>query len=209
MTDKFSPPFSGQLLSRRKKLRRELLESGMDFTDKRIAILGGSTTHDVRDMLELFLLSHGIRCTFYESEYAQYWQDAMFPNPELEAFAPDVIYIHTSSRNITRWPLLSQSQAQVEELLEEEYGRFAGMWERLARVYACPVIQNNFEYPAWRLMGNREASDVHGRVNFVTRLNLKFAGYAQGSRDFYLNDINYLSARYGLEGWSDPFYWHM
>ena len=209
MTDKFSPPFSGQLLSRRKKLRRELLESGMEFTDKRIAILGGSTTHDVRDMLELFLLSHGIRCAFYESEYAQYWQDAMFPNPELEAFAPDVIYIHTSSRNITRWPLLSQSQAQVEELLEEEYGRFAGMWERLARVYACPVIQNNFEYPAWRLMGNREASDVHGRVNFVTRLNLKFAGYAQGSRDFYLNDINYLSARYGLEGWSDPFYWHM
>ena len=31
----------------------------------------------------------------------------------------------------------------------------------------------------WRLMGSRDATDVHGRVNFVTRLNLKFAEYAQ------------------------------
>lgn len=48
-----------------------------------------------------------------------------------------------------------------------------------------------------------------GRVNFVTRLNLKFAEYAQTHRGFYINDINWLSADYGLEMWSDPFYWHM
>lgn len=65
MQEKFTPPFSGELLSKRKKLRRELLESGADFIDKRIAILGGSTTHDIKDALELFLLHHGIRCTFY------------------------------------------------------------------------------------------------------------------------------------------------
>lgn len=207
--DLFTPPFSTELLTKRKRLRRELLESRGDFIDKRVAILGGSTTHDVRDMLELFLLHHGIRCTFYESEYAQFWQDAMFPNPELESFRPDIIYIHTSNRNVSRYPRLSDSPEAVDALLAEELGRFTAMWDRLAQLYGCPLIQNNFEYPYWRLQGNREASDIHGRVHFLTRLNLGFAQYAQEHKGFYLHDINYLSALYGLEQWSDPAYWHL
>ena len=207
--EKFIPPFSNDLLVKRKRLRRELLESGGDFIHKRVAILGGSTTHDVKDMLELFLLHHGIRCTFYESEYAQYWQDAMFPNPALEEFQPDVVYIHTTNRNISRWPLLTDPPEAVDALLEEELDRYRQMWDRLAQTYPCVIIQNNFEYPSWRLQGNREASDIHGRVNFLTRLNLAFAQYAQTHERFYLHDLNYLSASYGLERWSDPFCWHM
>ena len=68
--------FPPDLLTKRKKYRRELLESGKAFTDIHVAILGGSTTHDVKDALELLLLREGIRCEFYESEYGQYWQDA-------------------------------------------------------------------------------------------------------------------------------------
>ena len=207
--DLFTPPFSTELLTKRKRLRRTLLESRGDFIQKRVAILGGSTTHDVRDMLDLFLLRQGIRCTFYESEYAQFWQDAMFPNPELEAFQPDIIYIHTSNRNVSRYPQLSDSPEAVDALLEEELGRFTAMWDRLSQLYGCPLIQNNFEYPYWRLQGNREASDIHGRVHFLTRLNLGFAQYAQTHKGFYLHDINYLSALYGLEAWSDPAYWHL
>ena len=78
----FEPPFNSNLLIKRKKIRKVLLESNFDFIDKKIAILGGSTTHDIKDVLELFLLNNGIRPTFYESEYGQYWQEAMFPNPD-------------------------------------------------------------------------------------------------------------------------------
>ena len=87
--------------------------------------------------------------------------------------------------------------------------KFSGLWEHLRETYHCPIIQNNFEYPFFRLMGNKDASDMHGRVNFVTRLNCRFYEYAQGREDFYICDINYLSASYGLEKWSDPYYWHM
>jgi hypothetical protein len=48
-------------------------------------------------------------------------------------------------------------------------------------------------------MGNAEASFVNGKVNFITRLNLKFYEYAQTHSGFYINDINWLSASYGLE----------
>lgn len=201
--------FPPDLLTKRKKYRRELLESGKAFTDIHVAILGGSTTHDVKDALELLLLREGIRCEFYESEYGQYWQDAMFPNQELTAFKPDVIYIHTSLRNIPRFPLLSDSAGDVDKLFEETYNHFAVMWSKIRDTYGCPIVQNNFEYPFWRLLGNRDAADIHGRVYFVTHLNLKIAEYAQAHDNFYINDINYLSAAYGLEAWSDPFYWYM
>lgn len=202
-------PFdSQQVLRKRRAIRKELL-SGGNLMEKHIAILGGSTTHDVKDMLELFLLNQDIRPVFYESEYAQYWQDAMFPNEELQIFKPDVIYIHTSNRNITAYPEPADTVAEVDKLLEREYSRFTAMWDSLRKSYHCPVIQNNFEYPFYRILGNQDAADIHGRVNFITRLNLKFCEYAHAHEGFFIHDINYLSADYGLEKWSDPFFWYM
>lgn len=206
-------PFDGQvILRKRKTIRRELLNvpgNGAAFIEKHVAILGGSTTHDIKETLELFLLNQGIAPVFYESEYGQYWQDAMFENEQLLAFHPDVIYVHTSNRNIRRFPEPADTAEAVDALLKQEYDRFLAMWEALRSTYHCPIIQNNFEYPFYRLLGNRDAGDIHGRVNFITRLNLKFYEYAQLHQNFFIHDINYLAADYGLEKWSDPFFWHM
>ena len=43
----------------------------------------------------------------------------MFPNPELEKFSPDIIYICTSNRNITDYPQLTDSGEQVEQKLSD------------------------------------------------------------------------------------------
>lgn len=202
-------PFDAQMIMRRRKSIRRKLCAKEGFVEKHIAILGGSTTHDIKDMLELFLLNYGIRPVFYESEYAQYWQDAVFGNQELEDLKPDIIFIHTSSRNITEFPGLEDSPEQAAQLLERQFGHFVSMWDKLIDTYHCPVIQNNFEYPIYRLMGNQDAASIHGRVNFINRLNLEFAGYAQAHEQFFINDINYQSSLFGLEKWGDPFYWYM
>ncbi|MDR1536502.1 MAG: HAD-IIIC family phosphatase [Clostridiales bacterium] len=209
MRELLSYPFSDpeSILTKYKKIKRELMESQSRYDSKKIAILGGSTTKAVRDALELFLLDAGIQAEFYESEYGQYWQDGMFPNERLESFKPDIIYIHTSNRNIS-YPKLSDSEASVKELMESEAEKFVNFWDRLFKAYSCPLIQSNFEFPSYRLMGNREASDIHGSVNFISRLNMRFNEYAQSHPNFYINDINWLSADFGLERWSDPFCWH-
>ena len=76
------------LLRKKRRLRRELLAQNPHPLHKKIAILGGSTTNEVADQLGLFLLQYGIEAEFYQSEYGQYWQDAMFGTPELDAFRP-------------------------------------------------------------------------------------------------------------------------
>ncbi len=209
-------PFdSDYILKNAKKLRRLLLaednggQAGSGRLHKKIAVLGGSTTHDIIRILELFLLNQGIEPEFYESEYGQYFQDAMFGNAKLEKFRPDVIFIHTSNRNVSFYPKPGDGKEQVECLLEEQYRHFEAVWDRLADTYHCPVIQNNFEYPFFRLLGNQDASAVQGRIRFLTRLNERFYRYAEEHANFYINDMNYMASAYGLDEWADPFYWHM
>lgn len=203
-------PFDNEwILKKAKSIKKTLLSDGTDRIKKKIAVLGGSTTHDVIKILELFLLHYGIEPSFYESEYGQYWQDAMFDNPELVEFAPDLIYIHTTNRNIAEYPAVGDSREKTEQLLKDTYEHFRVMWEKLKETYGCVIIQNNFEFPYYRLLGNMDAVNSNGRVAFVNRLNALFAEYAAANESFYLQDIQYLSACYGLDKWGDSFYWHM
>ena len=198
-----------QLLRKKRRIRRELLAQNPHPLKKKVAILGGSTTNEVADQLGLFLLQYGIEAEFYQSEYAQYWQDAMFGTPELDAFHPDIIYIHTTWRNITDFPTTQSSADEIDSMLDAQYQHFLTMWQKLSQKFHCPIIQNNFDRPNYRLMGNRDIYDPHGRSNFISRLNQLFYQYAAQQEDFYINDIDYLSADYGLTAWGDAFYWHM
>ena len=204
-------PFDSELILQKKKsLRRRLLEdTSVKRIPKKIAILGGSTTSDIKKILELFLLNIGIEPTFYESEYAQYWQDVMFDNPELTDFAPDLIYIHTSTRNIHQFPTVRMQKDAITSLLEDTIRPFAQMWDKIAATYHCPIIQNNFEQPFYRLLGNKDVADAHGKLNFVNHLNERIYAYAENHDNFYIQDINYMASCYGLTKWADPYYWHM
>lgn len=203
-------PFDSEyILKKSKRIKKQLIEEGKATVKKKIAVLGGSTTHDIIRVLDIFLLNQGIEAEFYESEYAQYWQDIMFDNTELISFAPDLIFIHTSNRNITDYPAVGDSEEQVEALLTEQYKHFEVMWEKAAQTYHCPIIQNNFEYPFYRLFGNQDAVYLQGRISFLNRMNEKFYQYAREHTNFYINDISYMASAYGLDKWADPFYWHM
>lgn len=203
------PLDSSALIKKRKKIRRELLSDGTPRLKKKIAVLGGSTTSDVVSMLDIFLLDNGIQAQFYESEYARYWQDAVFSNDELDGFSPDLIYIHTTTRNILERVSPKMTAEECDMAVEREFDRFRQMWEKIDERFSCPVVQNNFELPSYRLMGNRDVWDKRGMTNLVCRLNMMFSEYAAEHGNFYINDINYISAAYGLDRWYSPSYWYM
>lgn len=206
----FDFPFSEKLLLRKKAaLRRQLLGSDVEWVSKKIAVLGGSTTDEVVDQLELFLLNYGIKPEFYQSEFGKYYEDAVFGNDKLDAFAPDIVYIHTNWRNIAGFPSVHDSEETVCEMLNSQYGKFESAWISIKKKFGCPVIQNNFDRPDCRLLGNRDIWDFRGQSNFVFRLNRLMYDYAESHDDFYVNDIDYIAACVGLDKWNSPFYWHM
>lgn len=203
------PLDSSYILKKKKSLKRIILENNQERLHKKIAVLGGSTTDDIISILELFLLDCGIECEFYKSEYNKFWEDAVFGNENLDKFSPDIIIFHTSTRNITEFPNPTMTAQQADELLNQQFSHFEQAYNSAKSRYNCPVIANNFELPSARFFGNLSAYDPRGTVNFVTRLNLMLYDYTQNHEGFYIHDINYLSAVYGLDRWSNPQFWHL
>lgn len=203
-------PFdSNEILLKKHEIKELLLKEQDNFICKNIAILGGSTVHDIKECLEIFLMSQGIKTNFYESVYGMYWEEAVFNSDKLKDFKPDIIYIHTSNRNISKFPQITDNKDDINLLINSEYSRFEIMWEKLKENYSCPIIQNNFEMLPYRIMGNKDVSDVHGRFYYINSINNKFYEYAQKNNNFYINDINYLSANFGLNKWHDEFAWYI
>lgn len=205
----FNYPIDTKYLLRKKKaIKQELLLKENDWIYKRIAVLGGTTTNELVEQLELFLLQYGIKSEFYQSEYGRYWQDAVFNNDELALFKPDIVYICTSWRNIN-FPDVDSAREDVDQILNSEFMRYREMWEKVECRYGCIIVQNNFDRPNYRLLGNRDVWDYRGRTNFVFRLNNMLYEYAQNKEHFYINDIDYLASQYGLEKWHSSVCWYM
>lgn len=197
-----------EIIRKKRKYKREYENDNKIYLKKRIAILGGSTTAEIKNILELYLLRNGIKPVFYESEYNKFYEDIMFENNKLENFQPDVIYIHTTNINISYYPHIKDSYEDVEEKFAEQLYIFKSIWSKIQEKYGCLIIQNNFELPYYRNLGNLEFSDFHGKTNFIMRLNNEFANYSQRNKNFYINDINYLSAKMGLDKWVDMSFWY-
>jgi len=201
-------PFDSLYILRKKRSLKRELSNQQGLIEKRIAILGGSTTAEVRDLIEVFLLNEGFRPSFYESEYNKFFEDLTFENKKLKDFQPDIIYLHTSFVNILSFPEMGESEQNIKDNVDREFSRYRGLWSQIESEFNCPVIQNNFELPRDRPMGNLDFSDVHGRTNFIMRLNHLFSEYARRNSNFHINDIFYLSSWVGLERWHDKTLWY-
>lgn len=200
-------PFDIHAIQQKKKKIKKLFLGRPANANCRIAILGGSTTAEIRDVLELFLLKEGINPVFYESDFNKYYEDIIFDNVTLQSFKPDVIYIHTTAANIEDYPQITDGKDEANHKFEKELNKFKSLWGKIKQIYNCLIIQNNFELPYHRSLGNLDFSDFHGRTHFTMKLNYAFAQYAEENTGFFINDINYLSSWFGLERWYDRQFW--
>ena len=194
------------ILRKKKSIKKELLLKG-NLVEKNIAIFGGSTTSEIKNILELFLLDNGIKPNFYESDYNKFYEDALFGNDILNNFNPDIVYIHTTNQNIIKYPELKYTETEINILLSNEIERYKLIWTSLSK-FDCAIIQNNFDYTIDRSLGNLDCYDIHGKTYFINQLNSEFSKVAREIKNLYINDINYLSSYLGLKSWFDKSLWH-
>jgi len=194
------------LLMRKKSLRRRLA-SREGLQPVRIAVLGGSTTSEVVSLLDLWLLESGFSPTFHQCEYGRFYIDAVHDSQQLIDFAPQVIYIHTSVADIREFAPLQVTEAGFHECVAHEFARFAAIWAALAEKIGCMVIQNNFEFPPFAILGNQDATSRGGHTRFVAELNREFAVAAGKTPKLLIQDVCSISARIGLDRWFDQKRW--
>ena len=119
------------------------------------------------------------------------------------AFAPDVVYLHTSYRSLQGLPPLQTTEEELAEHVKQELARWAQIWSSLGERIGCQVIQNNFEFPPLPVLGNLDATLPGGRTRFVMEMNREFARAAAGNPKLSIQDVCSISARVGLERWFD------
>ena len=195
----FEYPFTAkELFTQRKSLKRKFQANLEKSTEKlKIAVLGGSTTTDLIQVIELMFLNSGVAVEIFESEYNRFKEIALYDSEALSNFAPDVIYIHTTVKNL--------DFTHTPELVFAEYKE---IWGAIRSKTKAPIIQNNFEFLAERAFGNLESSNHSGKLNFINSVNAFFSQHARETASFYLNDINYLSSFFGIKKWFDSPYWN-
>jgi len=196
-----------EILRSRKRLRRQLLEN-RTLRPLRVAVLGGTTTNELVDLLELLLLADGFRPAFRQSEYNRFYEDATVDIGDLVDFKPDLVYLHTHFLNVSRYPSAGFTEADLQARVSDELERFTAIWESIEKNLHCPVIQNNFEHPPFPAMGNLDSTAPGGHTRFVNELNLAFAKCASADRRLLVHDLNSLSARMGHGRWFDWERWY-
>ncbi len=191
-----------ELLMKRRALRRRLAAKD-GLRPLRVAVLGGSTTNEVVDLLELLLLDEGFAPEFWQSEYGRFYVDAVHDTAALEAFGPELVYVHTSVGNVQGFAAMGATETEFEAAVANELRRFEEIWDSLERKLGCVVIQNNFEFPAVAILGNLDASLAGGHTRFVSELNREFGRAARQRAKLLVQDVCSLAARVGLEAWFD------
>ena len=177
--DLIALPFDDVLMKRRSLRRKLSAREGLQPV--RIAVLGGSTSSEVVDLLELWLLDSGFLPSFHQSEYGRFYVDAVHDAEALVQFKPDLVYVHTSVANIQRFAQVGASEAEFQEQVQAELKRFQEIWSSLDEKLGCVVIQNNFEFPPVAILGNLDVSVTGGQTRFISALNCEFAAAARAS----------------------------
>jgi FkbH-like protein len=195
-----------ELLLKRRSLRRTL-SAAEGLKEIRIAVLGGTTTNELVDLVEVLLLNEGFRPTFYQSDYGRYYEDAVLEPQTIAAFKPDIVYVHTCSLNIQGWPPVSCSEGDLPGYVEREMNRFRAIWRSLESNVGCQVIQNNFELPAEAILGNLDAVSAGGSSRFVAELNRAIAAEAAANPKLLMQDLHSIAARLGISRWFDAERW--
>ena len=195
------------LLQQRKRLRRQLLENPA-LRELRIAVLGGVTTNEMVDLLEVLLLAENFRPVFYQSEYNRYFEDAVLEPEKILAFKPDIVYVHTHWMNIQQAPAASATAAELQNALTAELARYQAIWTSIHTAIGCHIIQSNFETPPVGLLGNSDCVADGGRVRFVWELNLAFSKASSENRRLSIQDLNSLAASMGHAQWHDWTRWY-
>jgi FkbH-like protein len=172
----------------------------------KIAVLGNSTTHQLVDMIDLYLQAGRINAEFYESDYGTLHQEFLDSDSGMHRFRPDFILIVVSWRDLKERPSLSDGAAEVQQRVQAEVSNWSDLWRIARESLGAQVIQSNFTPPPWRVMGNLDSRHPAGFSRFIALLNAALAEAAP--TEVTLHDVEQLSAASGRWEWGDERFYH-
>jgi FkbH-like protein len=167
----------------------------------RLAIVGGPTTVQLRQIIEIFLAGEGLAAEIYEADFGLFRQEILTPSSALDQFQPEVLFIATGAREIARYPTVEMTEESVAQMAEAEVRDWLNLWDAANSKWNATVIQNNFELGPASVLGHYGLRHPAAREHYLERLNRLFADRAPAY--VILHDLRSLAAESGARSWFD------
>ena len=172
----------------------------------KVAVLGSVTTHQLIDLLDLYLQAGRIDAEFYEADYGTVHQEFLDPSSALHAFRPEYILIVPTWRDLQDKPRPNDEPKQLKLRIDTEVAAWTPLWRIAQEQLKAQVIQGNFTVPPWRVMGNLEARHPAAFSRYVSLVNFALADAAP--RGVTIHDVDQLAAAAGRWVWADERFYH-
>jgi FkbH-like protein len=187
-------------------MRKVAQKAGVHDRRAKIAVLGSFTTHQLVTLIELFLQAGRIGTLIYEADYGTIRQEILDPGSELYQFQPDFVVVATTWRDLVHRPDPGDDRAQTQRKVEAELADWALLWNTAHNRLDCQIIQNNFDVPPWRVLGNHESRHPSSFGRYVTLVNMGIQDVAPAF--VTIHDVDHLSANWGRWEWGDERFYH-
>jgi FkbH-like protein len=170
------------------------------FTHRvKVAMLTSYTSDFVLPLLEVDLMSSGIRSDIYKPHFNQFRQEILDPASNLYRTAPDITIVGLHLEDV--FPVFDANRTDVE-------GQLLDLCESIIRTY------RQFAPAKSRLFIQNWIAPLHSYdplvrtdlavTSFVDNLNRKLSALAQQAPNVHVIDYARLAQQCGLKQWTDP-----
>jgi FkbH-like protein len=184
------------------KYRSASLEYPEQPETLRIAVLGGPTTIQLVQLIEVFLWAEQIPARVYQCDYGLFRQEILTEGSGLDQFAPQIVFLANDCRDISRLPNLDDNKEDADRLVCEEMETWCQLWDIARSKWNSTVIQNSFVSVGYPALGHLATRIPASPEAFVSALNQRMSEMAPGHVVFH--DMRLLVCERGTRQWFDP-----
>jgi FkbH-like protein len=177
-----------------------------DFMRLQAALIGSATLQHLIPGIRVAGLRHNLIFDVQAGSYGQYRQEILLPGSFLHAFAPQIVLLSLTARDVAGTIPLNISAQEVENALGHAIAELRALWGAIRSSIKSAIIQQTFLDLSLPVFGSfdRQAPAAPSRI--VSRLNDLLAD-AANQDGVTLLDIAGQAGHDGMEAWFDIRRW--
>jgi FkbH-like protein len=178
------------------------------LTPFRLAILSSHTVDHLTPAIRVSGLQRRLALSVHVAPYGQYRQSLLADDPQLAAFAPQLILLALDARDTPIDLPFEASQAEVDAAVAARVNELRNLWRRARERFTAQVVQQTFIPVDPPLFGSFEALVPASPMAVIERLNSAIRS-AAAEEGVLLLDLAWQARGLNDEhGLADPVRWH-
>jgi FkbH-like protein len=167
---------------------------------QRIAVIGATTTDFLCRAIACAVVQEGVLPVLYQGPYGAWIQEVLNSSSALHAYAPNVVVIAPDWRDLVEDLPLTATHQQAAEVVLGKVRLIRQMWDTLAKVPNCRIIQHTLVPPAHRYCALAEQLAPGSILCQVQALNASLL--TEGRGRVHWVDLLSLAHELGLQRWA-------